>query len=157
MVPNSIEREILIEAPVEVVWSVVTQPDHINEWFADASEVDLRAGGSGRLVWNGGRSGSRGEADIRVQAVEPPRLFSFRWVYPQGADPQEGNSALVEFTLIPEGGGATRLRVVESGFTALDWAEEKKAEYVTNHAEGWAGHLERLAGYAAEQVRAGVE
>ena len=39
-----------------------------------------------------------------------------------GVSPAEGNSVLVEFTLTAEGDG-TRLRVVESGIQALEWAE----------------------------------
>ena len=34
-----IEREILIEAPVEVVWRTITEPDQVSQWFAD--RVDL--------------------------------------------------------------------------------------------------------------------
>ena len=34
-----IEREILIEAPVEVVWRAITEPDQISQWFADRVEL----------------------------------------------------------------------------------------------------------------------
>ena len=37
-----IEREIVIDAPVEVVWRTITEPDQITEWFADT--VDLGRG-----------------------------------------------------------------------------------------------------------------
>jgi len=30
-----IVREILIEAPIEVVWRTVTEPDQVSQWFAD--------------------------------------------------------------------------------------------------------------------------
>jgi uncharacterized protein YndB with AHSA1/START domain len=36
MVPESIEREVLIEAPVELVWSIVTEPEHVGRWHAQA-------------------------------------------------------------------------------------------------------------------------
>src|SRR5262245_43405832 len=52
MVADRIEREILIEAPVEVVWEVVTRPDQIRRWWSDEAEVDLRPGGAGTLTWN---------------------------------------------------------------------------------------------------------
>jgi DNA-binding transcriptional ArsR family regulator len=34
-----IEREVLIEAPTEVVWRAITEPDQMSLWFAD--RVDL--------------------------------------------------------------------------------------------------------------------
>ena len=52
MVPQRIEREILIEAPVEVVWEVVTQPEHISGWFSDSVELDLTPGGAMLLRWS---------------------------------------------------------------------------------------------------------
>jgi uncharacterized protein YndB with AHSA1/START domain len=44
MVPGSIERDILIDAPVEVVWSIVTEPEHVGRWLSDSVEIDLRGG-----------------------------------------------------------------------------------------------------------------
>ena len=29
----AIEREIMIEAPVKVVWRTITEPDQISQWF----------------------------------------------------------------------------------------------------------------------------
>ena len=52
MVPQRIEREIVIHAPVEVVWSVVTEPEHISAWFSDSADLDLRPGGRAVLHWN---------------------------------------------------------------------------------------------------------
>lgn len=36
MVPDSIEREVLIDAPEEVVWSIVTEPAHMGQWLSDS-------------------------------------------------------------------------------------------------------------------------
>ena len=44
MVADRIEREITIAAPIERVWSILTEAEHIHGWFADA-EIDLRPGG----------------------------------------------------------------------------------------------------------------
>jgi uncharacterized protein YndB with AHSA1/START domain len=142
MIANSIEREILIDAAPQAVWRVVTEPDRIPLWFADAVEIDLRAGGDGTFTFR------RDTAEpvtqrIRVATVEPPRRFAFRWGHPEGEEPTTANSMLVEFTLVPEGGG-TRLRLVESGLHDVDWPQERKAEYLRDHTEGWDHHLGRL-------------
>ncbi len=47
MSEDSIEREITIAAPIDKVWSVLTEPDHVGMWFGTGSSVriDLRPGG----------------------------------------------------------------------------------------------------------------
>jgi uncharacterized protein YndB with AHSA1/START domain len=147
MVPERIEREILIEAPPEVVWAVVTEPEHVGGWFGDSAEIDLRPGGEAVLTWE-----EHGSVLARVEKVEPPHFFSFRWARPVGADPGKGNSTLVEFSLSAEGQG-TRLRVVESGFPALDWPDDEKATYAEENREGWKLELGHLQEYVAKLVR----
>jgi uncharacterized protein YndB with AHSA1/START domain len=151
MVPEQIERETVIAAPVERVWALLTEAEHIGRWFGDAgAEIDLRPGGEMVMHW-----AEHGTSRARVEAVEPHRRFAYRWAPfrdPGGADPVEGNSTLVEFTLSPEG-GATRLRVVESGFAALDCSDEQRAENLAGNTEGWRLELGELADYA-EKVAA---
>lgn len=143
MIADSIQREILIDAPPETVWRVVTEPEQIPRWFADDAEIDPRPGGAGVLHFR--PEGSEPlTAPIRVATVEPPRRFAFRWGHPEGEEPTPANSMLVEFTLIPEG-GRTRLRLVESGLHEVDWSDERKAAYLADHSEGWDHHLGRLA------------
>jgi uncharacterized protein YndB with AHSA1/START domain len=141
MIPAQIEKDILIDAPVDVVWRVITEPDQIVRWFSDEAEVDLRPGGQGRLVFRGGDS-----YQLEIVAVEPPTRFAFRWVQPSLVARLD-DSMLVEFTLEPEGGG-TRLRVVESGFDRVDWSDEEKARYAERHTEGWERLLGRLRDFA---------
>jgi uncharacterized protein YndB with AHSA1/START domain len=149
---DSIEREILIEAPAEVVWGVITEPAQISRWFSDEAEVEAFAGGAGTLTWRPGGRGGNQEADviapIQVVDAEPYRRFSFRWSHPQGASPDEGNSALVEFSLSEEARG-TRLRVVESGIGAVTHDDEGRASYFESHERGWEKHLGELLDYVA--------
>ena len=139
---DSIERTILIAAPIERVWDIVTTPEHMGRWFGDAgAEIDLRPGGEMTMSWE-----EHGTVHARIERVEPERLFSYRWApYPDpgGKEPVEGNSTLVEFTLAPEG-DATRLRVVESGFAALAAPAEQQRKLREGNVEGWEiefGHL----------------
>ena len=138
MVPERLEREILIEASPDVVWSVITEPQHLSGWFGDSTEIDLRPGGSLVLHWDANDHAVHG----RVETVEPPRLFSFRW-FRSG----EEDSTLVEFTLSAEG-DSTRLTVVESGFQELAGPEDEKQRDADGHREGWKLELEELREYA---------
>lgn len=150
MIPNSIEREILIDAPVETVWSVVTEPDQIRQWFAEGVALDPRPGSAGTLTFIDQGSGHQHVVRLRVEAVEPPHLIAFRWDHPEGEEPSERNSLRVEFALAAEGDG-TRLRVTESGFRELDRSEEDKASYVDDHRKGWDFYVPRLSDHASGQ------
>jgi uncharacterized protein YndB with AHSA1/START domain len=141
-----IEREIVIEAPVDVVWRTITEPDQISQWFADHVELELKPGGRGYMGF-----GDQG-GPVVVQAVEPPTRFSFRWNHPTGEEPIDGNSIVVEFSL-ESLGERTRLRVVESGVELLSWADEEKDRYAAEHNGGWAKFLDRLAGLLAERPK----
>src|SRR5919107_2065513 len=140
MVTDQIERETVINAPVERVWELVTEPEHVGRWFGDAgAAIDLRPGGEMVIRW-----ADHGTNHARVVAVEPPTRFSYRWAPfrdPGGQEPVEGNSTLVEFTLAPEGDG-TRLRVVESGFEALEGTDEQRRRSFGDNTEGWETQLE---------------
>jgi uncharacterized protein YndB with AHSA1/START domain len=146
--PMIIEREIFIEAPVDVVWRAITEPDQIVQWFSDEADVELKDGYEGALIFTERATKEPAVAQITVQPFEPDRSFSYRWAYEPGVVPAEGNSVLVEFILIPETGG-TRLRVVESGLDAMDWSQEQKDDYVADHNRGWAKHIGDLGEYAA--------
>jgi uncharacterized protein YndB with AHSA1/START domain len=152
MVEDRIEREIRIEAPIDVVWSVVTEPDQISRWFAPEVQLDARPGAEGRLTFVSRQTGEPASYNLHVERVEPPYHFSFRWVYPDGAVPGPDNAPLVEFTLAEEGDEATRLTLVESGIRAVAWDDAEKERYHESHAEGWDRHLGRLRDHVHETV-----
>jgi uncharacterized protein YndB with AHSA1/START domain len=150
MTADRIEREITIDAPVERVWAVLTEPEQVSQWFSAGSpaEIDLRPGGIMRLDHSGGNV-----FPTRIVRVEPPRYFSYRWAsaYP-GVETTDDNSTLVEFTLTPEGEG-TRLRLVESGFASLAIPEERVAQAgYESHREGWTDKLEEVRQHAEKLV-----
>jgi uncharacterized protein YndB with AHSA1/START domain len=154
MVPG-IEREVVIEAPVEVVWRTVTEPDQIVQWFSDTAEIDVRPGGEGTLTFVDRATHEPTTTRLTVERVDPHRTFAFRWSYPEGTRPGVGNSVLVEFTLTAEG-VHTRLRVVERGLAELDWPAERKASYAEGHNKGWVTHLDRLREYVVGERQPSV-
>jgi uncharacterized protein YndB with AHSA1/START domain len=151
MVADAIEREILIEAPRDVVWRVITEPEQIAHWFVDAAELDLRPGGSGTFTFESRATHQRASVALTVESVEAPHRLAYRWAYPSESQPSEDNSLLVEFTLTPEG-DHTRLRLVERGFLARQWSEDERTSTFNDHSEGWDLHLGRLRAYASESA-----
>jgi uncharacterized protein YndB with AHSA1/START domain len=102
-----IRKEIVLPAPREEVWEALTEPERLEEWFANDVELDLRPGGGASFRWSNGE-----ERHATVRDVEHERRLVFEW-------DDEGE---VAFTLDDAADG-TRLTVVESSpawSTALD-------------------------------------
>jgi uncharacterized protein YndB with AHSA1/START domain len=148
VIPDRIEREVLIDAPIEVVWAVLTDAEHISGWFSDSVELDLTPGGKAALHWN-----DHGTVHGRVERVEPPHFFSFRWVVHPGSEVAEDNSTLVEFSLTAEG-DSTRLMLVESGFRDLAGPDDEKQRHFDSHRHGWELELGQLREYVEQRTRA---
>jgi uncharacterized protein YndB with AHSA1/START domain len=130
---DRIERETLIEAPLERVWSLVAEPGF---WaVVDPANV---AGTVAREGESMVATHDDGDFPVRVEKVEPPTYVAYRWAsaFP-GSELSDDNTTLVEFTLTPEGGN-TRLRVVESGFSALRGTEDVRRKAVEDNTGGWA-------------------
>lgn len=149
MIPDRIEREIHVSAPVERVWAVITEAKHLGTWFGDAgATIDLRPGGAMTVMSRATKDRAEKTAHFVVDRVDRPRFFSYRWLRSGVAEPTPANSTLVEFTLTPEADG-TRIRVVESGFRTLDMSDERLAADIKGHTEGWKKEIDELAEYVA--------
>ena len=93
--------------------------------------------------WNSGEI-----ARAKIEVVEPPHCFAFRW-RPYKSDPDlpiesGGPTTLVKFSLeqSPQG---TRLTLVESGFAAFP--AEIYAKSLADNQQGWDEELASLAAY----------
>src|SRR3954454_17169730 len=136
---DSIEREIVIAAPPERVYAIVTQPEHMGVWFGDAGAE--REGDVITMRWV-----EHGTAELRVVKEDPPHAFAYRW----DSTTKVGDT-LVEFTLTPEGDG-TRLRVVESGWESLDTTPDAQESLRQGNVRGWQHELGDLERYAASKL-----
>ena len=132
----TVRRTIHIAAPVDKVWSAVTEPEHISRWFGRA---ELDQAGVGSLTWP-----DRGPVPLRVEAMDPPRTVTYRWSNDDALDRlpaslDEEHSTVFTFTLEPTADG-TRLTVVESGF---DHTSDPAAN-LESHRGGWDAELDKL-------------
>lgn len=132
MSDDRIERDTLIDASVERVWSLVSAPGF---WVADPESIKGATAVEGESMV--ARNPKDGDFPVRVVKVKPPSYVAYRWApATPGQELAEGNSTLVEFTLSAEG-DKTRLTVVESGFAALAVSEEVRARTIENLSGGW--------------------
>jgi uncharacterized protein YndB with AHSA1/START domain len=147
VIPDRISREIVIDAPPERVWAILTEPVHLTQWFSDEVKIDLRPGGRVLFTWH-----DLGVLAGRVEAVEPPHRFAFRWAPGGEGELRENSSTLVELTLTPESGSRTRLRVDESGFQGLAGSDDDRAHRVEENSGGWDRELDELHEYVAQHL-----
>jgi len=146
---DRIERDVIISAPPERVWEVISTPEYVTTWFGTGSPIaiDLRPGGEMLLD-----HGAHGRYRAVFVDVEPPRLLSYRWAegYPE-MRATDVSSTLVEFTVTPLPDGRTRLSVSESGFATLVVPNDRGYVSYDGHSEGWPRVLAKAAACAEDQ------
>lgn len=144
---GSIEREIHIEASPEVVYEVVSRPEHLREWWPDDVEIEATPGATGFVSFGDPSESDAKVVPVTVVEADPPRRFAFRWAYEDGQTPTAENSLLVAFDLEPAGTG-TRLQFCETGFREQGWEVALLEERYAEHVAGWDTFLPQLAPYA---------
>lgn len=135
----TVRRTIHIAAPIEKVWSAVTEPEHISRWFGAAAFEGSVPGALGTLTWEG-----RDPIPVRIEAIDEPRMVAYRWANDDAsgvsaATVDDEHSTVFTFTLEPSPDG-TRLTVVETGFETTS----DPTANLEDHAEGWVSELDKL-------------
>lgn len=145
---GTIEREMHVDATPEIVYEVLSRPEHLREWWPDDAVLDGEGvGAAGEIVF-----GERGRPDAKIEQLtvvdaRPPRTFAFRWTHPAGEGATAENSLLVTFELEPAGTG-TRVRMTETGFREQGWEVAVLEQRYADHVSGWGHFLPRLEAYA---------
>ena len=144
---DSIEKSIEIRAPIERVWTALTDHEQFGTWFRAKMTGPFRVGEPthGQIIHPGYE---HLQWEAKVTAMERPHRFAFTW-HPYAIDPQVDYSAepptLVEFALEPTGEG-TRLTVTESGFDALP--PHRRDICLRMNDSGWTQQVQNIKAYA---------
>ena len=143
MTEDRIERETLIAAPLERVWSLVATPGF---WVYDEAHLPEGEATEGQSVV--ASHPEYGRFPVDIVKVERPTYLAYRWAsaFP-GEQVRDDNSTLIEFTLSQEG-EQTRLRVVESGFAALVGGDELRTKAHEDNTGGWKQVIDDLVARA---------
>ena len=117
-----VTREVVLPSRPDEAWEALTDPEQLEEWFANEVELELEPGGAGLFRW------ADGETRVAtVEEVEQGRRFAFRW-----ADEDGGDASRVELVLEEDEEGGTRVVVTETPLALRAFA-------------GWAAALELRA------------
>jgi uncharacterized protein YndB with AHSA1/START domain len=159
---DRIEKKFLpLRAQLKRVWLAISDSKQFGSWHGVKFDRPFVAGGAmvgtvvpsvvevdpevakSRKQWNGT------PFSVRVERIEPMRLFSMRW-YPfdeeTGVDYSNEPWTLVEFRL-EEVAGGTMLTITESGFDAIPLEQRIKA--LNSHEQGWAAQPDLIDKYLA--------
>jgi len=69
-----VTREVVVPAPPDEVWQALTEPERLEEWFANEVELDVRPGGAGLFRWDDGE-----ERRAVVREVAPEERLVLDW------------------------------------------------------------------------------
>jgi uncharacterized protein YndB with AHSA1/START domain len=106
---TAVEREITVPVDPERAWRMVTEPEHLEQWFAERVELDPIPGSPVRVVSDDGA-----ERHGVVEEVDAPRRLRFVWYAPPDGPPSS-----VEIEVVPDQGGS-RISVIERELIAID-------------------------------------
>ena len=106
---GTVEREITVPVDPERAWELVTEPEHLERWFAERVELDPTPGAPVRVVGDDG-----GERHGVVEEVDAPRRLRFVWYAPP-----DGPPSTVEIEVTPEHDGS-RISVIERELITVD-------------------------------------
>jgi len=138
---HQISRTVRIDVPRERVWTALTDPEQITEWFGDGvGFTALEVGGTGSVDWD-----DYGSFPIEFTEVAPLEALGFRW---SGipADALDEYSTHVRFSLA-DAGESTDVTVVETGFETLPGGTRYRRDRLEQNREGWDVELDELAIY----------
>jgi uncharacterized protein YndB with AHSA1/START domain len=163
MSTDRIEKSVLLKAPIDRVWSAISDSAAFGKWFGITFDGPFVEGSTVRGVitattvdeevakQQAPHAGTPSE--WQIVAIEPRRRFAYRWhpfAVEAGVDYSAEPTTLVEFNLEETADGVL-LRITESGFDAIP-AQRRTAAYEANSG-GWAKQTELVQKYLAQETR----
>jgi len=144
---DTIERQVILNAPRETVWDAITKAELVSQWFGTDTKIpSLTIGQEIAFEWADYDHTSRAV----IAEVEPMKRFAYRWEHGEADFSKpivEETLTLVTFTLEDTDGG-TLLTVVETGFASLP---EGIGSYEENYS-GWTHELKDLQEYLHKEA-----
>jgi uncharacterized protein YndB with AHSA1/START domain len=160
-IEDRIEKKILLQAPLARVWRAISDAREFGSWFGmkfDEPKFTVGARATGTIspttvdenVAKAQKPYEGTPFDLEIEAIEPQRLFSFRWhpgAIDKTIDYTKEPRTLVQFEL-EEADGGTMLTLTESGFDRIPLARRAKA--FSMNEGGWTGVMTLVEKYVAK-------
>lgn len=120
----SIRKTIDVEAPIETLWTILTDPRFIPQYmFGCRAETDWKPGSP--LLWKGAADGKL-YVKGHVVANDAPRHLAYTIFDPNSAIQDiPANYLTMTYNLKPSSGGATTLEIVQGDFSTVEDGERR--------------------------------
>jgi len=120
---RSIDKQVVVPAPIEAVWQAWTSKAGIESFFAPEAEVEARVGGAFHIhIDPYGAPGMKGADDMRFMALQPPTMLSFDWNAPPSLPQARQQRTFVIVRLAALDGQSTRVSLHHTGWgDAGEW------------------------------------
>ena len=114
---RSIDKEVVVAAPIESVWQAWTTRDGIVSFFAPEAVVEARVGGAFHIHIDPlGAPGMKGADDMRFMALQRPTMLSFDWNAPPSLPEMRAQRTFVVVRLAPVDAASTRVTLHHTGW-----------------------------------------
>ena len=136
-----IEKQAVVNAPIEEVWKAWTTSEGIKGFFAPEARVEARSGGPFEVYMNPyAEPGMKGADDMRFMALQEPTMLSFTWNAPPSNPEIRNQRTLVIVRLKPVGEKQTEVTLHHVG-----WGDGEKWDMAYRYFEGaWNTVLNNL-------------
>src|SRR6185503_19173116 len=139
--PFRLDREIVVAAPLELVFRYFTDNERWARWWGVGSTIDATPGGAILI-----RHPNGVEVTGHVVSVDPPHAIAFTYGYRSGAP-------------IPEGASLVTIRLAEhEAGTTVQPSHEFADDGVCNqHVQGWRYQMAVFANVTADETFIGAD
>lgn len=135
----AVERSVLIAASPHVVWEAITDPKHLEQWYAPGCPWEIPALQPGATI-----KFHNTDTDIQlatIEAVQPLREFTLRWQL----DPMHPGLTLTNTFLLEPENGITRVTVSQAGYESLP--EDMRQQQLDQDTQAYIAIAESLKSY----------
>lgn len=139
-----INREIIINVPIDKVYSAITDVEQLTRWFPDVVVLEPKEDGKVEFQFLKEKSENLDKnynVIGKIVKIIPNREFSYSWKHKDNPDFPD---TIVSWKLEKLDESKTRVILTHKGFTDKD-----RKEY-ENHSQGWSWFITRLDNFVTK-------
>jgi len=140
-----IKKEIIIDAPSEIIFTAITNQDKLTQWFPDVAKVELCVGGQISFKFLKDEADNMIDRDYHVEGkiieLIPNKKLIYTWMHP---DMPEFPETIVTW-MLEEIGNMTKVTLTHTGFT--------DENTIKLYNDGWSWFTGRLSIFARDVMK----
>lgn len=137
-----INREIVIDTPIDRVFLAVSDQDELTNWFPDIAVLEKKDGGRVSFIFlKSSKNNLDKDHEMNGKIIKfiASKELSYTWQFQNM--PEFSGNTVVTWRFESIGKNKTRVTLSHSGFTESDIQKYKE------HSQGWTWFINRLGNY----------